>query len=234
MDEDVLRAEEEIVDRHEPYPCPLEADIGVHAIGETIEPLPFPLILVIEEFYALHRPQAFDEVRRFIRLCLDHALAQVAEVAEQRDSDHGVAEENTQHDERKLGAVGEHHGERYDRHRPIDDREDQALADEIANRLDRGETRKHVADMPLLEERKRKPDEVAEQPRAKGEVERVLQDHDNQRPEPGDGDGEHRDEGKTERQHDEQVDIAPRDDFVHRKLQIEGARDHDAYSPQRR
>jgi hypothetical protein len=68
-----------------------------------------------------------------------------------------------------------------------------------ANRLDRGETRQHVADMPLLEKRKRKPDEMAEQPGAKGEMERVLQDHDNQRPEPGDGDREGGDEGETER-----------------------------------
>ena len=164
---------------------PLEADIGVHGLGEAIEPLPFPLILVIEELDALHRPQALDEVRRFVRLRLDHALAQVAQVAEQRDADHGVAEEGTEHDERELGAVDEHHGQRDDRHRAVDERKDQALADEIANRLDRGEARKHVADVPLLEERERKPDEVAEQPRAKGEVERVLQDDDDQRSEPG-------------------------------------------------
>ena len=48
-----------------------------------------------------------------------------------------------------------------------------------------------------------------------------------------DGDGERRDEGETERKHDEQVDIAPGDDLVHRKLQIEGPGDDEKLERER-
>ena len=139
---------------------------------------------MVEELDALHRPQALDEVGGFVRLRLNHPLAQIAKVSEQRYADHGIAEEGADDDERELGAVEEHHGQRDERHCAVDEREDQALADEIANRLDRGEAREHVANMPFLEERQREPDEMAEQSRAKGEVERVLKDDDDQRSEP--------------------------------------------------
>lgn len=87
--------------------------------------------------------------------------------------------------------------------------------------------------MPLLEERQREPDEMAEQSCAKGEVERVLKDHDNQRPQPGYGDRERRNQSEAKRQHQQQVDIAPGDDFVHGELQIEGSGDHQNFEHQR-
>ena len=67
---------------------PLEPDIGVHGLGEAVEPLAFPLVLVVEELDALHRPQGLDEVRGLVRLGLNHPLAQIAQVAEERDADH--------------------------------------------------------------------------------------------------------------------------------------------------
>jgi hypothetical protein len=98
----------------------------------------------------------------FVGFGLNHPLAQIAKVSEQRYADHGIAEEGADDDERELGAVEEHHGQRDERHRAVNERKDQAFADEIANRLDRGEAREHVADMPLLEERERKPNQMAE------------------------------------------------------------------------
>ena len=75
--------------------------------------------------------------------------------------------------------------------------------------------------MPFLEEGEGKADQVTEQARAEGEVQRVLNDDDDQRSEPGHRDVQRPNKGKAERQDHQQIDIASGDHLVDGQLQIE-------------
>ena len=87
--------------------------------------------------------------------------------------------------------------------------------------------------MPLLEEGEGKANQVVKELRSKREVERVLDDDNNERPKPGYGDRQYADQRKTKRQDEKEIYVSSRYDLVDRDLEIEWACDHENFQRER-
>ena len=96
------------------------------------------------------------------------------------------------------------------------------------------EARQHVADVPLLEEAQRQPDQVVEQPRAHLEVQRVLHDQGDMRPQRCCRDVDDGEQAETRAPSASmQVDIAARDHLVDGELHVERGGDDEQLEDER-
>src|SRR4051794_3203836 len=69
--DDILKAENDVVERAECYLSPAQPHVAVDNIAVAIKPLAFPLTLAIEQFQALYRTHALYERRILFGLRLN-------------------------------------------------------------------------------------------------------------------------------------------------------------------
>jgi hypothetical protein len=99
------------------------------------------------------------------------------------------------------------------------------LGEHVANRLDRAEARKNVADVPLLEEGHRQVQEMMEQPGADLKAERILKNEDNKRADRSGADLDHHQQRETERENEQQIAVAASNDLIDRELHVKWSRE---------
>src|SRR5919201_4283537 len=90
---DHLQAEDQIVGGGEGDLGSPESHVRVSDVGETIEPLAFPLALAIEELEALNRSDALDEIRVLLRSGLDRRFGAQPQDSIEDEPDRGVEQE---------------------------------------------------------------------------------------------------------------------------------------------
>src|SRR5439155_18655123 len=118
-------------------------------------------------------------------------------------------------------------------HGPVDRGRNDAFGERGSDRLYRGEARKNIADMPLLEIRDRKPQQMVKQPCTDLKMQNALKDQQDQRTYCRRDDFDRREQPEADRQHDEEIDVSPRNHLIHSYLQIEGAGNHEGFEDQR-
>ena len=141
-------------------------------------------------------------------------------------SQHRVDEQRHEHDQPEPGAIEEHHAGGQYGHRTVDQRRDQALGQQVADRLDGAEAGHQIAHVPALEERERQAQQMREQPAADIEGKSALQvDQDARAQQPGYGVEQHG-EPEAEGEHPQQAAVVVDDALVNRELHVEGPRQH--------
>ena len=221
-DQDQFDPEDEIIDRAERDLGAAKTNIGIRDLCIAIEPLPFAFAFAIEQLQTLDGADGLDEGRVLMRAGLNRRLRASPQDAVKRKPD-GRVQAASAHTTINA-SVG--------LYTKIITSVSRAMipsiravimpsAKKIADRLQRGESGQHVADMPLFKEGRRQPDQVTKQPCAQMEVNDVLHHQQNQRSHCARRHAHQHQDAETQRQYDEKIDIASCDDLVDGQLHIE-------------
>src|SRR5262245_3930067 len=88
--DDILEAEDGVVDGLEADLGASEPHVGVHEVCIAVEPLALALVLAIEQLEALHGTHGFDEGRVLLRPALYDGLIAPPERAEESKPNRGI------------------------------------------------------------------------------------------------------------------------------------------------
>src|SRR5262245_18704162 len=135
--DDVLQAENNVVDRAESDLGPAQPNIRAYDVAVAVQPLPLALVLAVENFQGLYRAHVFDEGGVLLSLCLDGRLGSSPDHPIESQPKRGTEKKGGKHHKSEERAVDENHHKRDRGHDPVKESRYQTFGKEVANRLQR-------------------------------------------------------------------------------------------------
>src|SRR5262245_38022056 len=133
--DDVLQAENNVVDRAKSDLGPAEPNIRAYDIAVAVQPLPLALVLAVENFQGLYRAHVLDKGAVLLSLCLEGRLRSSPDHTIGGEPKGCIEKKGGKHRKSEKRAVDENHHKRDRGHDPVKESRYQAFGKEVANRL---------------------------------------------------------------------------------------------------
>jgi hypothetical protein len=160
---DVLQSEDQAVDGAVEDRQVLDQDAGIGLVDDQVLVGRAPLRFAQVELDGHHAAQRLDEVGRRLALVRQLFVKRAALGAVKEPARRAVGQRRSQDDGGQRGAVPEHHAEREQHHRAVDERFEERDAQGALDRVDAAKTRDDVADVALFEPGQRQAQQLAEE-----------------------------------------------------------------------